>query len=246
MRITDEELIYIWKYFSYCCLPSLIMSRYAYLDYIDDIRKEKTFYRHELKQTINKLGKTLESLPNKLMDAGAKNIKYMNILGDCIEEQFEKEKEELHRAIYISFRNAKFQHLDCFAAIHYISVMTQIAAVTFTQCCEDFKAVAGIDIGELFHVYNLKGFTESWSGIADKAAETFGYVRKRKKDEEVNLNNLRVSKAIQAIRSKYSDIETLRKAMREAYPWSPNFKEGVPFEQSEDYLIVYSNQNKES
>lgn len=122
MVLTDEDLITIWRYFQYCCLSSIVMARYAYLDYLDHIKAEKSFYRHLNKQSINRIGKQLEALPDSLMAVSSQNIRYMNILSDNIEEQFEDEEQELHHAIYISFRNAKMQHLDCLAALHFDSV----------------------------------------------------------------------------------------------------------------------------
>lgn len=243
MVITDDDLITIWRYFQYCCLPSIIMARYAYLDYIDDIKAEKSFYRHLNKQSINRIGKQLEALPDSLMAVSSQNIRYMNILSDNIEEQFEKEEEELHRALYISFRNAKMQHLDCLAALHYISTMLQIASVTFSQCCHDMKQTLHKDPTVLFSTYDLHSLSEKWSEVVDKATECFGYNKNDKKTPSVDLNNLRCIKAVDAIRAKLADIETLRTAMRKSYPWSINYKEGVPYEHSADWLIVNTNQD---
>lgn len=240
MVITDNDLITIWRYFQYCCLPSITMARYAYLDYIDDIKAEKSFYRHLTKQSINRIGKQLEALPDSLMAVSSQNIRYMNILSDNIEEQFEKEEEELHRALYISFRNAKMQHLDCLAALHYISTMLQIASVTFSQCCHDMKQTLHKDPTDLFSVYNLNNLSNRWSEIVDKATVCFGYNKNDKKTPSVDLNNLRCIKAVDAIRAKLADIETLRTAMRKSYPWSINYQEGVPYEKSTDWLIVHS------
>ena len=240
MVITDDDLITIWRYFQYCCLPSITMARYAYLDYIDDIKAEKSFYRHLTKQSINRIGKQLEALPDSLMAVSSQNIRYMNILSDNIEEQFEKEEEELHRALYISFRNAKMQHLDCLAALHYISTMLQIASVTFSQCCHDMKQTLHKDPTDLFSVYNLNNLSNRWSEIVDKATECFGYNKNDKKTPSVDLNNLRCIKAVDAIRAKLADIETLRTAMRKSYPWSINYQEGIPYEESADWLIVNS------
>jgi hypothetical protein len=216
------------------------MARYAYLDYIDDIKAEKSFYRHLTKQSINRIGKQLEALPDSLMAVSSQNIRYMNILSDNIEEQFEKEEEELHRALYISFRNAKMQHLDCLAALHYISTMLQIASVTFSQCCHDMKQTLHKDPTDLFSVYNLNNLSNRWSEIVDKATECFGYNKNDKKTPSVDLNNLRCIKAVDVIRAKLADIETLRTAMRKSYPWSINYQEGVPYEKSTDWLIVHS------
>lgn len=236
MRLTAEELIDYWKYFQYCCLPSIIMARYAYKDYIEDIKKEKSFYRHEIKHDINEIGKYLERLPSQLMDISTGYVRYMNILGDNIEENFEEDSEELHRAIYISFRNAKFEHLDCLAALHYISAMLQIATSMFEQCCEDLRKVRHRDVTKMFHVYNLAEVESKWDKIIDKASNL--YVTK--KCQDVDLNNLRVTKAIDAIRLKYADIETLREALRKSYPYSPNYQEDIPFEKSIDYLLTVS------
>lgn len=242
MKVTEEELIEIWHYFQYCCLPSIIMAKYAYLDYIDDIKKDKILYRHEMKQSINKIGKYLETLPNKLMDVNNQNVRYMNILGDNIDEQFDDETEELHRAIFISFRNAKWQHAESLAALHFILAMMSIASATFIQCCKDLKNLSGKDATEAFHVYNLAEAAINWSEIVKKANVLLD---NKKKAEPVDLNNLRCTKAVDALRNKLSDIETLRIAMKKSYPWSPNYKEDVPYEQSTDYMIV-NFKNKEN
>lgn len=241
MRLTEDELIDIWRYFQYCCLPSIIMARYAYFDYIEDIKKEKKFYRHEVKQEINKIGKELDRLPRKLMDVSSQNVRYMNILGDNIDELFEEDKEELHRAIYISFRNAKWNHVDCMAALCYILKMLRIASVTFEQCCLDLKTTMGKDVTEIFKVYNLKEITDTWQDLVMMATYS-DILDQRKKAENVDLQNLRCSKAVDAIRKRLSDIETLRVALRKSYPWSPNYKEGIPYEESIDYKIVHSNE----
>lgn len=234
MKLTDEELIDIWRYFQYCCLPSIVMARYAYLDYVNDIKKEKSFYRHEVKQAINRIGKSLEVLPNKLADVSNENVRYMNILSDNIEGLFDDETEELHRAIYISFRNAKYEHLDCLTALHYISSMLQIASLTYKQCCKDLMTTRGKDVTEIFWTYNLQETYAMWDKIVDKAESLY----KTKKAESVDLNNLRVTKAIHAIRLKYSGIKTLQRAMKASYPWSPNYKEGIAFEDSVDYIVI--------
>lgn len=212
------------------------MTRYAYLDYIEDIKKDKILYRHEMKQSINKIGRYLETLPNKLMDVNSQNVRYMNILGDNIDEQFDDETGELHRAIYISFRNAKWEHAESLAALHFILTMMSIASATFTQCCEDLKNLSGKDVTETFHVYNLSETADSWLKIVRKANVLLD---NKKKTEPVDLNNIRCTKAVDALRNKLSDIETLRIAMKKSYPWSPNYKEGVPYEQSADYMIVH-------
>lgn len=241
MVLTEEELVDIWKYFQYCCLPSITMARYAYLDYIEDIKKEKMFYRHETKQVINKIGKYLEALPNRLMDVSSQNVRYMNILSDNIEEQFEEEEEELHRAIFISFRNAKWKHAECLASLHYILTMMSIASAIFNQCCEDLKRLSEKDATEAFHIYSLSETSVEWLKIVKKANTMFD---NNKKAEAIDLNNIRCTKAVDAIRKKLADIETLRIAMRKSYPWSLNYKEGIPFEESADYLIVNSNNQK--
>lgn len=243
MRLTEDELIDIWRYFQYCCLPSIIMARYAYLDYIDDIKKDKVLYRHEMKQTINRIGKSLETLPSKLMDVGYQNIRYMNILGDNIEEQFDEENEELHRAIYITFRNAKWEHTECLAALHYVLTMMSISTATFTQCCKDLKALTGKDATEIFHVYNLGEIAGEWLKVVRKANTLLD---SRRKSQAVDLNNIRCMKAVDAMRKKLSDIETLRKAMEKSYPWSPNYKEDVPYEQSADYMVVNHSKTKDN
>lgn len=244
MRVTADELIDIWKYFQYCCLPSIIMTRYAYLDYIDDIKKEKAFYRHEIKQAINKIGKTLESLPTVLMSISDNNIRYMNILGDNIEELFEDEKEELHRAIYISFRNAKMQPTDCLSALHFIDTILQIAKATYEVCCNDLYKVWHKDVRESFSIYNLDELSRDWDKIVSKANTLYSNDKRNKKASMVDLRNIRCLKAVHEIRKKLSDIETLRVAMRKSYPWSPNYQEDVPFEESDDYLIVNNNGNQ--
>lgn len=241
MNVTDEELIVIWRYFQYCCLPSIIMARYAYLDYIGDIKADKAFCRHETKQAVNRVGKYLDNLPNKLMNVNSQNVRYMNILGDNIDEQFETDVEELHRAIYISFRNAKMKHLDCLTALHYISVMLQIASVTFSQCCHDMYSTMHKNPTKAFHVYNLKEVSDSWGKIVDKASSFYGYDKENRHSPSVDLNNLRCTKAVDNIRRKLACIDTLRIAMQKSYPWSPNYQEGVPYEQSADFLIVNNN-----
>lgn len=238
MRITDEELIEVWKYYQYCCLPAIIMAKYAYFDYIDDIKNEKIFYRHETKQAINRIGKQLDVLPNRLMSISNAYIRYMNILGDNIEEQFEEEEEELHKGIYLSFKNAKMKPFDCLAAIHYISAMLQIACVTFTQCCADLQEIKKKDYTEIFRTYDLHIISDSWEKVVDKATVHYGYDKDNKKVDNVNLNNPRCIKAIDAIRKKLADINVLRKAMEASYPWSPNYQEGIPYEKSADYLVV--------
>ena len=240
MVIKEDKLIDIWRYFQYCCLPSITMARYAYFDYIKKIKEEKKFYRHEIKQAINRIGKSLEVLPNNLMAVSNQNIRYMNIFGDNIDELLEKETEELYRSIYISFRNAKIKHLDCFTALHYISVMLQISSVTFSQCCADMKKSMHIDPTELFRVYDLHDITDRWDVILDRAAHFFGYDKTGKKGESVDLNNPRCIKAVDAIRTKYTDIETLRVAMKKSYPWSLNYNKDIPYEKSMDYLIVHT------
>lgn len=220
------------------------MARYAYFDYIEDIKKEKKFYRHETKQAINKIGKELDRLPRKLMDVNQENVRYMNILGDNIDEQFEDEKEELHRAIYISFKNAKWSHVECMAALCYILKMLRLATVTYKQCCLDLKTNMGKDVTNLFHVYNLQDIADTWNDLVMMAAYSDVF-EQGKKAENVDLENLRCNNAINTIRKKLSDIETLRIAMRKSYPWSPNYKEGIPYEESIDYKIVHSNKNND-
>lgn len=214
------------------------MTKYAFLDYIDDIKKEPLFYSNATKRAIIRMGNILTKTPHRLMDIGSQNIRYMNIFSDNIDEQLEKETEELHRAIYITFRNAKMQHLECLAAIHYISVMIQLAVFTFEQCCYDMKKTLKIDPTRLFNTYNLKPASEAWDKIVNSATVFFGYDKKGKHEENVDLNNPRCMKAIDAIRRKYSDIETLRTAMKKSYPWSVNYKEGIPYEESADNIIV--------
>lgn len=238
MKLTEEELIDTWRYFQFCCLPSIIMAKYAYMDYIEDIKQEKIFYRHKQKKEINRIGKLLDTLPNRLMAVSSQNIRYMNILGDNIDEQFEDEKEELHRAIYISFKNGKMEHLDCLAALHYISAMLQLATISFYQCCKDYIKTRNIDPTSAFHLYNLKEITEDWDKILDAATSIFGYDKKSKKVELVNLNNPRCTKALITIRKKLTSVTTLRNAMKNSYPWSINYKEGVPYEKSIDYYMV--------
>lgn len=244
MIVTAEELIDIYKYFQYCCLPSIIMARYAYLDYIEDIKKDKTFYRHETKQAINKIGKTIESLPTLLMDVSSNNIRYMNILGDNIEELFESEKEELHRAVFISFRNAKMQPTDCLSALHFIDIMLQIAAATYEVCCNDLEKAWHKDVRDSFSIYNLHDIEADWDKIVRKANIIYSNDKRNKKSQVVDLNNIRCLKAIHEIRKKLSDIETLKIAMKKSYPWSPNYQEDIPFEESDDYIIINSNGNQ--
>lgn len=228
----------MWRYFQYCCVPSIVMTKYAFLDYVEDIKKEPTFYRDSIKRAIGRMSKILTKTPNRLMDIGSQNIRYMNIFSDNIEEQLEEETKELHRAIYITFRNAKMQHLDCLAALHYISAMIQIAVVTFEQCCYDMRKTLKIDPSRMFKTYNLQSALDAWDKIVDSATVAFGYDKKGKHSENADLNNPRCIKAIDAIRKKYSDIEVLRTAMRKSYPWSINYKEGIPYEQSADNLIA--------
>lgn len=243
MKISEENLVTIWRYFQFCCLPSIIMARYAYADYIDDIKKEKTFYRHKNKYEINRIGKYLSALPDKLMAVSKQNIRYMTIFGANVEEQFQDDEEELHRAIYISFKNAKMQHLDCLAALHYTSVMLQIASVVYSQCCKDLKKVMHVDPTDAFSTYNLNQITEMWNKIVDSASVCFGYDKKDKKTPSVDLNNPRCTKAVDVIRKKLDNINTLRVAMRESYPYSINYKEDIPYEQSADYLITHSREH---
>lgn len=236
MRVTEEELIEIWHYFQYCCMPSIVMARYAYLDYIDDIKTEKTYYRHEAKQAINKVGKYLDTLPNRLMDLGAENIRYMNILNDNMVEQYENDAAELHKAIFLTFRNAKWKHVECLAAMHFILAMLNIAAVTFTQCCKDLKQYSGKDATEAFHLYNLSSLAEKWETIVSSATTLLD---DNKKAEDIDLNNIRCTKAIDALRMKLADIEILREAMKKSYPYSPNYREDIPFENSVDYAVSH-------
>ncbi len=240
MKVTEEQFIHIWRYFQYCCLPSIVAARYAYLDYIDDIRKEKTFCRHETKQAINRIGKVIETLPRKLMDVSSQNVRYMNILADNMEEQFEDEVDELHRAVFISFRNAKWGHTECLAALHFILSMLRIAGATFAQCCEDLWNIQGQDAREAFHVFNLSDLADRWEKVVEMGNKVLD---DKRKSLDVDLDNIRCQKAVRALRGKLTDIETLREAMRKSYPWSPNFREDVPYEQSEDYMIV--NYNKQ-
>ena len=240
MRITEDELIEIWRYFQYCCVPSIVMTKYAFLDYIGDIKKEKMFYRHERKFEINKIGKYITGIPNRLMDVSSQNIRYMNIFSDNIDELLEEETKELHKAIYLTFKNAKVKQVECLAAIHYISAMLQIAAVTYTQCCEDMKKSLGKNPVKLFKVFNMQGVVDTWEKVVDNATVFFGYEKAGKKDAVVDLNNPRCIKAIDGIRRKYADVETLRIAMKKSYPWSINYEEGVPYEKSADYIIVNS------
>lgn len=242
----EENLTTVWRYFQFCCLPSIIMARYAYADYIDDIKKDKIFYRHKDKQAINRIGQYLSTLPNKLMAVSNQNIRYMTIFGANIDEQFEEEKEELHKALYISFRNAKMQHLDCLAALHYISVMLQIASSVFSQCCRDLQKVMKINPTDTFSTYNLNHITDSWNNIVDNASVCFGYDKEDKRHPSVDLNNPRCTKAVDIIRRKLDNINTLRVAMRKSYPWSINYKEDVPYEQSVDYLVTHSRDNNQT
>lgn len=222
------------------------MARYAYADYIKDIKADKAFYRYERKQYINKIGKEIERLPTWLMSISEQNIRYMNIVGDNIDGQFDAEREELHRAIYITFRNAKMQHLDCLSALHFISAMLQLAVVTFEQCCEDMKKELGKDPTYGFGIYNLQDLSDKWDKVLDDATKFYGYDKSDKKSPDADLNNIRCTKAIHAIRSKLADINTLDKALREAYPWSACYKKEVPYEWSEDYLITHYGGNEQS
>lgn len=237
--MTHEELIDIWRYFQYCCLPSIVMAKYAYFDYVEDIKKEKALYKHEVKKTINKVGKCLETLPNRLTDISRQHIRYMNILSDNIEEQFEDEAEELYKAVYITLRNAKMQHLECLSAIHYVSAMLQLASITFKQCCYDMKRMAHKDPSKTFSVYDLHDLYKEWKEVEDTATRTFGYDKISKKEPNADLNNPRCIKALETIRKKYTDIETLRTAMEKSYPWSPHYQEGIPYEESVDYRITH-------
>lgn len=243
MQVTEEELIDIWKYFQYCCLPAITMTKYAYFDYIDDIKSDKQFYRHKRKQAINKVGKYLEVLPHRLMNVSSQNVRYMNILGDNIDELLTAETEELHRSIYISIRNGKLKHVECLSALHYISAMLQIASIAFSQCCYDLRTSRHKDPTEAFQVYDLHELTKEWNKIVDEATEFYGYNKVKKKQPRVDLSNPRCLKAIVELRKKYTDVETLRTAMRKAYPWSPNYQEGIPYEESADYIIINCNNN---
>lgn len=217
------------------------MARYAYLDYIDDIKEEKAFYRHKTKYNINQIGKELQTLPNRLMDLGAENIRYMNILSDNMVEQFEEDAEELHKAIYLTFKNAKWKHTDCLASMHFILAMLNIAAVTFTQCCTDLKKYSGKDATEAFHLYNLAEMAERWEKIVSDANVLLD---DNKKADDIDLNNLRCTNAIDALRKKLADIEVLRDAMKKSYPFSPNYREDIPFENSIDYAVSHYEENK--
>lgn len=239
MIVTEDEFLEIWRYFQYCCLPSIVMTRYAYLDYIGDIKADKAFFRHERKQAINRIGNELERLPNALMDISNQNVRYMNILGDNIDGQFDDEKEELHRAIYITFRNAKMKHLDCLSALHFISAMLQIAVVTFEQCCKDMINERGKDPTKGFGIFNIQELADRWDKVLDDATRFYGYDKGDKKSPDADLNNIRCINAIGAIRSKLSDINTLDYALRESYPWSFCYQEGVPYELSSDYIITH-------
>lgn len=245
MKLTEEELIDTWRYFQYCCLPSIIMAKYAYMDYIDDIRNDRNFYRHRRKQAINRIGADLVVLPGRLMDVSRQNVRYMNILGDNIEEQFEQEEEELHQAVFISLRNARMQHLECLTALHYISAFLQMAAFTFRQCCHDLQLTTGRDMSKVFDVYDIQNLVDRWHKVTDEAAAFYGYDKTDRKSPSVDLNNPRCIKDIKAIMEKLNDIETLRTAMRKSYPWSPNFKGDIPYEQSVDYRIVHYNDNQQ-
>ena len=244
MIVTEDEFLEIWKYLQLCCLPSIIMAKYAYCDYIDDIKADKAFYRHKRKQLINMVGKELEMLPRTLMDISRQNVRYMNILGDNIDGQFDEEREELHRAIYITFRNAKMKHLECLSALHFISAMLNIAIVTFEQCCKDFNAERHIDPTEGFGIYNIQEIADRWDKVLDAATEFYGYDKPTsKKAPDADLNNIRCAKAIDAIRSKLSDVNTLDKALKEAYPWSACYDENIPYEWSTDYQIIHPNES---
>lgn len=238
MRIADEKLIDIWRFFQYRCLPSIVMAKYAYQDYIEDIKAEKSFYKHKVKQNINKVGKHLDALPNILMGISSQNIQYMNILGDNIEELLQDDTAELYKSVYLSFRNAKFKPLECLTALHYISIMIQMATSIFMQCCKDIEATMKIDCTKLFHVYNLEDISEWWENICNEATIFYGYDKEDGKSQNVDLNNPRCIKAALTIRDRYYAVDTLCKAMRKSYKWSPNFKEGLPFEQSLDYFII--------
>lgn len=238
MRITDEKLIDIWRFFQYRCLPSIIMAKYAYQDYIGDIKAEKPFYRHKIKQSINKVGKHLDALPNQLMSISNQNIQYMNILGDNIEELLQDDTAELYKSVYLSFRNAKFKPLECLTALHYISIMIQMVSSIFTQCCKDIEATMKINCTQLFHVYNLDDVFTQWDNICNEATVFYGYDKEDGKSQNVDLNNPRCIKAALTIRNRYYAVDTLSEAMRKSYRWSPNYIENLPFEQSLDYFII--------
>ena len=237
MVVTEVELVDIWRYFQYCCVPSIVVTKYAFQDYLGDIKKENVFYRHRTKFDINNIGKTIEKIPNKLMSVSSQNIRYINIFSDNIDEQLQDEVEELHRAIYITIRNAKESHAESLAAIYFITTMLQLAVATFKQCCADLKKVYHKDPTEVFKVYNLQGILDEWEKkVANKAVAEL-----KCKKGVIDLNNPRCIKAIHKIRDKYSDIETIRTAMKKSYPWSVNYREDIPYEESVDYLIVKSN-----
>lgn len=221
------------------------MARYAYLDYIGDIKADKAFYRHGRKQAINRIGSELEKLPNILMSLNNQTLRYMNILGDNIDGQFDTEKEELHRAIYITFRNAKMKHLECLSALHFISAMMQIAAVTFEQCCVDMRNEAEQDPTKTFNRFNLQELTDRWNKVVDEATVFYGYDKRGKKAPDADLNNIRCIEAIHAIRKKLSDINTLDIALRKAYPWSSCYDEKIPYEWSDDYQITHYEESVE-
>lgn len=99
----------------------------------------------------------------------------------------------------------------------------------------------GKDPTKSFGIYNLQEVVDKWNTIADKASKLWEYDKLDKKHPIIDLNNPRCIKAISNISNKLTSIETLRIAMEKSYPWSPNYKEGLPYEQSDDYLIVNSN-----
>lgn len=243
MKVTEQELIDIWRYFQYCCLPSLVTVKCAYFDYIGDIRKETKFYRFGIKRDINKIEKYLDSLPNKLISISPKYKNYITIFSNNIEELFQEEEEELHKAIYVTLRNGKLQHLECLSALYYIEAMVQVAITVFKQCCNNIKTFKEKDPTTSFNIYNLQDTLDKWDSIISSASAMWGYDKYDKKHPRVNLNNPRCIKAINNIRNKLLDINSIRIAMRKSYPWSPNYQTGVPYEQSDDYLIVHSNNN---
>lgn len=245
MKVTEQELIDIWKYFQYCCVPSIIMARYSFLDHIDAIKNEDKFYKFEIKKAINKVGSELNLLPIKLIDIGHQNIRYMNILGDNIDELLSEETQELYHSIYLSFKNAKFKHVECLSAMYFISVMLQIASVTFNQCCKDIKKAMKKDPTDTFQVYNIKAINDSWEVICKKAVEFWGYTENTKKHPFLDLNNPRCLKAVRNLRLKYANAQTLSEAMEKSYPWSLNYQEGVPYEKSADYYVTHFNKKED-
>lgn len=242
---TYEEVIDMWRCFQFQCIPSILLARYAYRDYIDAIRAEKTFYRHEMKKEINNISNDLDHMISNLLSVTSGNLRYMSILSDNIEEEMEDEIEEMRKAIELTFRGIKFPHEECFTALYYIRTMMGMACFTFAVTCFAIRERRGMDAKDLFIKYDLHPILDRWDKICATAIRTlltdrdYKRLSKGRTDGMVlDLHNPRCEKAFENVRVKYSSTETLANALRKSYEWSPNYKEGQPYEESADYAMI--------